>query len=108
MSVTAEFLRRLVGPTAVLDAHEFAVEDDARPGALPHSWDVTSDSMAARVALVAGAATLILLKSTRLHEAESWQDAAERGLVDRHFPVAMQALSSVSVSVRHFRSEEGS
>src|SRR5262249_5857554 len=35
----------------ILDAHCFALADEERPGRLPHSWDVTSDSIAARVAV---------------------------------------------------------
>src|SRR5262245_54560016 len=33
------------GKTPILDAHAFSAADEARPGHLPHSWDVTSDSL---------------------------------------------------------------
>ncbi|MFQ3593970.1 MAG: uridylate kinase [Gemmataceae bacterium] len=50
------------GP-GVLDAVAFCEADEANPEHLPHSWEATSDSLAARVAEVARA-ELILLKST--------------------------------------------
>jgi 5-(aminomethyl)-3-furanmethanol phosphate kinase len=92
MTVTAAFLSQLVDLPAfasrvsILDVFAFAREDEWRPGALPHSWDVTSDSIAARVAVVTGAERLILLKSIDIPLGTSWTDATERGWVDRHFP----------------------
>jgi 5-(aminomethyl)-3-furanmethanol phosphate kinase len=68
----------------VIDPHAFCVADNERPGALPHTWDVTSDSIAARVAEVAGA-ELVLLKSADLAAGMSWQSAAADGLVDPTF-----------------------
>ncbi len=56
---------------------------------LPHTWDVTSDSLAGWVAIRWPASRLVLLKSVELLARESdWslQDAADAGLVDRHFP----------------------
>jgi len=69
----------------VLDAEAFCRADDRRPDGLPHSWSVTSDSIAARVAGVAGAGKLILLKSTDLPSGVDWRDASTRGLVDPLF-----------------------
>lgn len=74
-----------VGTVPVLDAHAFARADEARPGCLPHRWDVTSDSVAARVARVAGAERLILLKSVSLPTGIDWKQAAEQGYLDGGF-----------------------
>jgi 5-(aminomethyl)-3-furanmethanol phosphate kinase len=77
----------------VLDPGAFARADEGRLGALPHTWDVTSDSIAARVALVFGAARLCLLKSVSLPPDISWAEAARRGLVDKHFPNVLGAAA---------------
>jgi aspartokinase-like uncharacterized kinase len=54
LSVSALFLASLVARDrlTILDCHDFARADDGRPGSLPHSWRVTSDSVAARAAVV--------------------------------------------------------
>jgi aspartokinase-like uncharacterized kinase len=70
---------------AVLDAHAFMLADEQHPGRLPHRWDVTSDSVAARVAAVAGARQLVLLKSVTIPGGMAWDEAGRRGFVDRHF-----------------------
>lgn len=70
----------------VLDPFAFALEDESRPGALPHSWSVTTDSIAARVAVVHRAERLVLLKSVDIPEDVSWHEAAANGWVDAHFP----------------------
>jgi aspartokinase-like uncharacterized kinase len=51
---------------SILDPFAFALWDEnVHPDiCLPHRWDATSDSLAARVAVVAGASRLCLLKST--------------------------------------------
>jgi aspartokinase-like uncharacterized kinase len=70
----------------VLAPFSFALDDESRPGALPHSWSVTTDSIAARVALVRRAERLVLLKSVDIPAGISWSDAAANGWVDAHFP----------------------
>jgi aspartokinase-like uncharacterized kinase len=70
---------------AVLDPFAFAVQDEGRPGALPHSWDATSDSVAARVAEVTGS-ELVLLKSVTVPAGVAWDDAGAAGHVDPLFP----------------------
>lgn len=70
---------------AILDGYEFAVANDAHPDRLPHSWAATSDSLALRVAIIAKARELVLLKSTDLPEGIDWSEAARRGLVDEYF-----------------------
>jgi 5-(aminomethyl)-3-furanmethanol phosphate kinase len=81
---------------AILDPHRFAVADEARPDHLPHRWDVTSDSMSARVAGVFGAAELVLLKSVAWG-GDDWPEAARLGVVDACFP---RVVGSLRVRVR--------
>ena len=78
---------------------EWNREDQGKP--LPRSWDVTSDSIAARVALVLKANELVLLKSTLPTGATTWQEAADSGYVDRCFPqVAAQLRVIRCVNLR--------
>lgn len=96
MSVAGSFLTALLRPgiaedrLTVIDCLSFAIADDAQPGALPHSWAVTSDSIAARYAAVCGASRLVLLKSVEIPPETSWEEAAARGWVDTHFPVVVR------------------
>jgi aspartokinase-like uncharacterized kinase len=71
------------GRVPVLDAHAFAQADAA--DRLPHCWDAGSDAVAARVAVAAGAARLVLLKSVDLPQGIDWDEAGRRGLVDPWF-----------------------
>lgn len=87
------------GRLPVLDAHAFARADENSPGRLPHSWEVTSDSIAARVAVVAGARQLVLLKSVSLPAGVDWRTAS--GLVDRH--VAEVVGEEITVRVVNLR-----
>jgi aspartokinase-like uncharacterized kinase len=73
------------GHVPILDAHAFARADEGRPGCLPHRWTITADSVAARVAVVAGASRLALLKSVSIPAGIDWREAAERGWVDEFF-----------------------
>jgi aspartokinase-like uncharacterized kinase len=82
------------GRLPILDAHGFARADEGRPGCLPHRWSVTSDSVAARVAVVAGASQLILLKSATLPERIGWTEAGRCGFVDPYFAEALQDNAS--------------
>jgi aspartokinase-like uncharacterized kinase len=80
---------------AVLDPLAFARDDEGKEGSLPHHWDVTSDSIAARVAEVTGAERLLLLKSVDLPEGIDWNEAGRRGFVDRHFAQAVSPTIAV-------------
>jgi aspartokinase-like uncharacterized kinase len=71
---------------------------------LPHSWDVTSDSIAAWLAARLGAAELMLLKSQLPSAEQNRRSAAECGYVDRHFPIASKPLKIVRcVNLRDVR-----
>lgn len=69
---------------------------------MPHSWDVTTDSIAARVALVHGAERLVLLKSVDVPSGTPWEEAAARGWVDAHFPKVAAELTC-PIEVVNFR-----
>jgi aspartokinase-like uncharacterized kinase len=71
----------------VVDAFATLEADERRdPGrALPHTWDAASDTVAARVARVAGATRLVLLKSADAPSPD-WAECARRGFVDPLFP----------------------
>ncbi|MCI0458761.1 MAG: hypothetical protein L0Z62_17520 [Gemmataceae bacterium] len=73
------------GSLPILDAYAFARADEGQPGALPHCWAVTSDSLAARVARLARARQLILLKSIDFPPETAWPEAHQRGWVDAYF-----------------------
>jgi aspartokinase-like uncharacterized kinase len=103
LAVTARFLLRLLpearligdpaewreGRLAILDPYAFALADEGKPGALPCSWSVTSDSIAARAARIAGVRRLILLKSVDIPPGADWREAAARGWVDGYFAEAV-------------------
>ena len=95
------------GLAAVLDPHAFARADEGRPGCLPHRWDVTSDSLAARVAVVAGARSLVLLKSVTVPDGVDWDEAGRLGLVDPLFAdVLRQARPGPEVCAVNFRADQ--
>jgi aspartokinase-like uncharacterized kinase len=96
------------GSLAILDAHAFAQADEGRPWALPHSWTVTSDALAARVAAVAGA-RLILLKSVTVPDGLDWRAAERLGMVDAAFAdiVDRHALEVRAVNLREGHEYEG-
>jgi aspartokinase-like uncharacterized kinase len=91
------------GPSrvAVLEPHAFCRADEGHPGAIEHSWKVTSDAIAARVAAVAGG-PLVLLKSVELPDGCTWEDAGSTGFVDEAFAdvVRCHALTVQWVNLR--------
>ena len=89
------------GRLAILDAYPFAVEDESQAGCLPHHWAVTSDSIAARVAAVFGALTLVLLKAVDLPKDANWAEAERLGIVDPYFRKAL--TPTVSPRLVNFR-----
>lgn len=94
------------GRTPILDVLPFMTLDENNPAHLPHSWQVTSDSLAARIAEVWRAARLILLKSTALPAGLDWDGAGRRGLVDPCFGEVVRR-GSLSVEAIDFRQWAG-
>jgi aspartokinase-like uncharacterized kinase len=93
------------GRVPVLDAYAFCRDDErAHPEAcLPHSWSATSDAVAARAAVVAGARQLVLLKSVAVPEG-GWQEAARRGQVDEVFcDIVRKPRPALEVRAVNFR-----
>lgn len=107
MDVMGNTLRVLVPGARVLDCLAFMQADESRPGTLPHSWGVTSDSIAARAATLLGADRLVLLKSVEVPEETSWDERARRGWVDAQFPRVVEG-AAFAVEVVNFRRAMGS
>lgn len=84
---------------AVLDVWEFLrkTEPKAPPEPLPHTWQVTTDSIAARVAEVLQADELVLLKARTAPAAEDdYAALAAAGYVDEYFPVIAPRLRRIT------------
>ena len=81
----------ILDPAAMLDA------DEGAPDRLPHSWNVSSDSIAARIAILTGAVRLILLKSADTDVRQTWGENAAVGLVDPLFPILVEGRLDVEV-----------
>lgn len=92
--------------SGVLDPFAFAERDEGQPGRLPHTWDATSDSVAARAAIV-GRGSLVLLKSVDLPPGMSWEQAADQGHVDPLTPglIRESGLSVRVVNLRTWREQ---
>lgn len=75
----------------LVEPFAWAWRDEDNPGHCPHTWSVTSDSLALRLAQTWGADELILLKSVDFPAGTSWNQAARKGLVDTYFPLRMAA-----------------
>lgn len=90
------------GKTPVIAPHRFLTEVDAlSPQALPASWRVTSDSIAARLAECVGAHDLILLKSKDVPPGTTIRQAVRHGLVDPMLPqVAARVQRVMSLNFR--------
>ena len=88
----------------VLDALPFFRADESRADPTPHTWQVTSDSLAIRVAIRANARELILLKSATW-AANDWTEAMRAGFVDGYFAAALrQAPKEMRVRAVNLRS----
>lgn len=63
---------------------------------LPHTWEVTSDSIAVWFARLVGASELILVKSVDWVSGATWEEAGRQGLLDAHF----EAIATLPLSIR--------
>jgi aspartokinase-like uncharacterized kinase len=88
---------------AILDPFALAMADEHNRGHLPHTWDVTSDSLAVRAAHLLGAAELNLLKSITTLADMAWSAAARAGYVDRYFPKLMEQCPELKVRLVNLR-----
>ncbi len=79
-------------------------ESDPAREQLPHTWDVTSDSIAAFVAVQSRAAELVLLKSHLPPGVRTPEEAAAEGLVDPWFPNLADRVGPIRLV--NFRSPE--
>lgn len=91
-------------PRVLLDAFQFAKQDEANPDPIPHIWDATSDCVAAQLAWRGRADQLILLKS-RPWSGDDWLRAAQDGVVDPLFPSYVKRLGSTMIRVVCLRGE---
>jgi hypothetical protein len=82
-----------VGQCLILDVATEVLSPAGR-AALPASWDVTSDAIAAWVAGQLAAAGLIYLKSVAFPESGGWNRAAAAGVLDPATPPLLQSLGS--------------
>jgi hypothetical protein len=83
-------------PLYLVEPESFLRDEELHAGAnaLPHTWDVTSDSIAARLAVALGARELVLLKSGLPGDA-SLDEAARSGYLDAYFPRAAHGVPAV-------------
>ncbi len=97
--------RAPVGSYWLLDGFAFWERDRHLPGTLPANWNATSDSLAARVALVSGATRLILLKSISFPEPIDWIAVERHGGIDPLFLSFVRQNPSLEVEWINLRSE---
>ena len=86
------------GMTPIL-APRNVLNEIERPGTdrLPASWDVTSDTIAARIAEHLQARSLVLIKSTAVPAGCTREGAAKLGLVDPMLPKAARLIPHVEI-----------
>ena len=95
--------KAVVSRVQLLNSEVFLQRYETQFGAVPHTWELTTDSIAAYAA-VASNCPLVLLKSVDMSPETSWQAAADAGWVDPHFPsvVAKYSLDAKSLNFRRW------
>jgi aspartokinase-like uncharacterized kinase len=90
---------------AVIDPHAFCSMDerDDAGRTLAHSWSVTSDSIAAKIAVATQAQELILLKSVSIPTGVGWTEASRCGFVDQAFAATIESAPNLRVRAINFR-----
>ncbi len=121
LSVAARFLVELLEPrgtcvaslpalqqawasnlVGIIDPLAFAQADARSAAPLPHSWNVTSDSLALRLAQQWGANRLILLKSTT--PSMGWLEDEANEVVDRQFrKLWLEGARPMEVTIENLR-----
>jgi aspartokinase-like uncharacterized kinase len=92
------------GPaTGIVDPWPWLAERKESRGDLPRTWDVTSDSLAARLAREQKATRLYLLKSCPIPRFQTWEELAAQGIIDNWFPNEARELSGTEIVVLNFR-----
>ncbi|HUY31766.1 MAG TPA: hypothetical protein VMV69_03230 [Pirellulales bacterium] len=96
-SVADLYARPAAAGPVIFDPCAFLRDEEPRPMAepLPASWQVTSDSIAARLAEILGGAELVLLKSALPPAPVTVSGATAAGYVDGFFPIAAARLSRI-------------
>jgi aspartokinase-like uncharacterized kinase len=81
----------------IFDAAEFLRKEEPSLGGspVPHTWAVTSDSIAGRLAQALGAEELVLLKSAKPPLGATRRSTAAAGYVDQYFPAATRSVRLV-------------
>ena len=80
--------------------------EENRQDPLPWSWEVTSDSIAARIARELGSGELVLFKSTSSLSGDP-EKLAREGIVDSYFPRAAHSLDTRVVNLRRVSPSPG-
>ncbi len=84
-----------------MDTYALLAEDERRGGTrLPRCWSVSGDSIAVRLAHLAGADSILLLKSCGVPARTRVEQAVELGVVDAHLP---STLNGLTVGLVNFR-----